>query len=34
MISGALAMTGIAWVYGLTLGFYPTVLSSDSLPAL
>ncbi|MFP3400976.1 MAG: MFS transporter [Nitrososphaeria archaeon] len=27
MISGALAMTGIAWVYGLTLGFYPTVLS-------
>jgi len=26
-ISGALAMTGIAWVYGLTLGFYPTVLS-------
>ncbi|MEM0154382.1 MAG: MFS transporter [Methanothrix sp.] len=27
VITGALAMTGIAWVYGLTLGFYPTVLS-------
>ncbi len=24
---GILAMTGIAWVYGLTLGFFPTVLS-------
>ncbi len=27
MIAGALAMTGIAWVYGLTLGFFPTLLS-------
>jgi len=27
VITGILAMTGIAWVYGLTLGFYPTVLS-------
>lgn len=27
VILGALAMTGIAWVYGLTLGFFPTVLS-------
>ncbi|MGC8570280.1 MFS transporter [Caldivirga sp.] len=26
-LTGVLAMTGIAWVYGLTLGFYPTVLS-------
>ena len=26
-LTGILAMTGIAWVYGLTLGFYPTVLS-------
>ncbi len=27
VLTGILAMTGIAWVYGLTLGFYPTVLS-------
>ncbi|MCL4387577.1 MFS transporter [Candidatus Marsarchaeota archaeon] len=27
VITGMLAMTGIAWVYGLTLGFFPTVLS-------
>ncbi|EQB70845.1 MAG: proline/betaine transport permease [Thermoplasmatales archaeon A-plasma] len=27
IIMGILAMTGIAWVYGLTLGFFPTVLS-------
>jgi len=27
VMTGILAMTGIAWVYGLTLGFYPTVLS-------
>ncbi|WP_237265200.1 MFS transporter [Thermoplasma sp. Kam2015] len=27
IILGALAMTGIAWVYGLTLGFFPTILS-------
>ena len=27
VLTGVLAMTGIAWVYGLTLGFYPTVLS-------
>jgi MFS family permease len=26
-VSGVLAMTGIAWVYSLTLGFYPTILS-------
>lgn len=26
-LTDVLAMTGIAWVYGLTLGFYPTVLS-------
>ncbi len=25
-LTGMLAMTGIAWVYGLTLGFYPTAL--------
>ena len=27
VVTGILAMTGIAWVYGLTLGFYPTILS-------
>jgi MFS family permease len=27
MLTGVLAMTGIAWIYGLTLGFYPTILS-------
>ncbi len=27
VMAGALAMTGIAWVYGLTLGFFPTLLS-------
>ncbi|MGC8597265.1 MAG: MFS transporter [Thermocladium sp.] len=26
-LTGILAMTGIAWVYGLTLGFFPTILS-------
>lgn len=25
-LSGALAMTGIAWLYSLTLGYYPTIL--------
>ncbi|BAB59211.1 metabolite transporter [Thermoplasma volcanium GSS1] len=29
IITSVLAMTGIAWVYGLTLGFFPTVLSFD-----
>jgi len=27
LLTGILVMTGIAWVYGLTLGFYPTILS-------
>jgi MFS family permease len=27
VFTGILAMTGIAWVYGLTLGFFPTILS-------
>ncbi len=27
IVLGILAMTAIAWVYGLTLGFFPTVLS-------
>lgn len=27
VLTGILAMTGIAWVYGLTLGFFPTILS-------
>ncbi|WP_291490726.1 MFS transporter [Desulfurella sp.] len=27
LLTGILAMTGIAWIYGLTLGFYPTILS-------
>ncbi len=30
VFTGILAMTGIAWVYGLTLGFFPTVLSLNS----
>ena len=29
VLTGILAMTGIAWVYGLTLGFFPTILSSN-----
>ncbi len=28
VLTGILAMTGIAWVYGLTLGFFPTILSA------
>lgn len=28
--SGVLAMTGIAWVYSLTLGFFPTILSLNN----
>ncbi|MEM5784709.1 MAG: MFS transporter [Candidatus Aenigmatarchaeota archaeon] len=27
LLTGVLCMTGIAWIYGLTLGFYPTILS-------
>jgi MFS family permease len=30
VLTGILAMTGIAWVYGLTLGFFPTILSLHS----
>ncbi len=33
VLTGILAMTGIAWVYGLTLGFYPTILSINSFMA-
>ncbi|MCL5090127.1 MAG: MFS transporter [Candidatus Marsarchaeota archaeon] len=33
VITGMLSMTGIAWVYGLTLGFYPTILSSNGFMA-
>ena len=29
-LTGALAMTGIAWVYSLTLGLYPTILSINN----
>ncbi len=33
VLTGMLAMTGIAWVYGLTLGFFPTILSLNSFMA-
>ncbi len=33
VFTGVLAMTGIAWVYGLTLGFFPTILSSRGFMA-
>lgn len=32
-LTGMLAMTGIAWVYGLTLGFYPTALQINKFMA-
>ncbi len=33
VLTGMLAMTGIAWVYGLTLGFFPTLLSANGFMA-
>jgi MFS family permease len=33
VLEGVLAMTGIAWVYGLTLGFFPTILSINNFIA-
>ncbi len=32
-ITGMLAMTGIAWVYGLTLGFFPTAFLKENIMA-
>ena len=33
LFAGILAMTGIAWVYGLSLGFFPTILSMKGFMA-
>ena len=33
LFAGILAMTGIAWVYGLSLGFFPTILSTKGFMA-